>query len=232
LNSIDAILTAKPNTAIVLVTPNKTGTPSRNVSLQNIYIEIAYERSLPLIDGYAVYSDIYNKKFNTFYLDTTHPNHLGAIRLYHHIVSTIAPYSLKNLITWDDPVTANVVPEIESGLWDTTLGTATVNAAWRRLKAIPIPAGATHVYVKHAGNRNDCVTFAGASVIQNNTQTSNIVDNTRVYMLNNTVTEMRINVSSDGTNYDLLNDKPKVWFETLTIAQIMQGLERQTGPVS
>lgn len=232
LNSIDAILTAKPNIAIILVTPVKTGNPVRNVSLQNIYLEIAYEKSLPLIDGYAVFSDVYQSNFNRFYLDSTHPNHLGSIRLYHHIVSSIVPYSLRNLVTWDDPVTSIVSPQIESGLWDTTTGSASAASTWRRLKAIPIPSGATHVYVQHAGNRNDCMTFNGVTVIQNNIQTSNIVNNTRVYMLNNSVTEIRINISNDGANYDLLKYVPSVWFETLKIEDITEGLNRQTGPVS
>lgn len=232
LSCIDAILAAKPDTAILLVTPVKTGNSSRNVSLQNIYIEIAYERSLPLIDGYAVFAKVYESNFDVFYLDATHPNHLGAIRLYHHIVSSIVPYSLRNLVTWDNPVSGLVNPELEAGLWDTTTGIASATATWRRLKAIAIPAGATHVYVRHAGNRNDCMTFNGAAVIQNNIQTLNIVNNTRVYMLKSSVTEIRINISNDGANYDLLNDIPKVWFESLSIKQITAGLKRQIGPVS
>ncbi len=78
---------AKPQAKVLLVVPITTGAKRRNRVLKEIYVELANELNLPLVDALIPTKDIQSDR--RFYADSTHPNARGSRVIVNYILSTI-----------------------------------------------------------------------------------------------------------------------------------------------
>lgn len=227
---ITSTLAAKADLAVLLVSPVKMNEPvaGRRISLAQIYLELAEELDLPLIDGYAVTKDIYNTtEFYADYAGSPHPNEFGGKRLVNHIIDSIVPITIRNLITYDDlaapALSITNATKVIDHSWVNGVLTAGVN--YRCLASINCK-GSTMLTVSHQGNavKVHCID-SGGSFIKTIDIDSVVAPNRKIFLPYNTAS-VGINLSSQGATYDALNDNVTVAFSYMSQIDINIGLER------
>ena len=219
-------LAAKPDAAVMLCTPVAT---SGRLELNAMYQEIANEMSLPLIDVNSATSSVHGN--SDYYFDATHPNLFGSARVVNYILSESTDPSLYGTITLDEyppvltpPVVSNLATPIEIGLYSSTTGAPLAHANWRRMQISVEPNFA--IKINHQGNRVDAILLDSSGNMHSYISYSK----NSPYVVPTGVFGMRLNISSNGAAYDLLNDTPLIEYvqpssvNILTQAQINLGL--------
>jgi hypothetical protein len=220
---LDALLAAKADLAILLVSPVRTSEfNGRPFYLEALYKEIAHERQLPLISGYKLMDDVYSATgpYNT---DQIHPNEWGRKRVVDGVLNGILPESLFNEVTLEDRLISSnnlAGPIIVGKLWNTGTGVQQVSADWRSLPEITV-YGATNLNITHLGNQLGVVCMdAGGTFIKNCTldQTPTFPNYTATLPYNTHT--VRINISNEGVTYDARNDHPSVYQSYMSLYNI------------
>lgn len=227
---IQSIITAKPDTAILLVSPVKMNEPvaARRRSLAQIYSELAEEMDLPLIDGYAATKDVYNLPlYYADYAGSPHLAEFGGKRLVNYIIDRIVPETIRNSITYDDfkapELNYSNVPVITDKLYSG--GEQSASVGGRCLNPIKCK-GATMLTISHQGNaravhcKDSSGVFISSQVID-----SVVVPNRKLFLPYNT-DSVGINIANTGAAYDALNDKISITFSYMSQDAINRGLDR------
>jgi hypothetical protein len=221
---IDTMLAAKPDLAILLVSPVRTGSEERNAGLEQIYIEVANEYQLPMISGYYALDSIYSTP--GYYTDATHPNEFGLKRLINYILDGILPASTLSKVTLEELMNADgnlAGALLIDKTWSTGTGAQSTSEGWRILPEFAVK-GATTLLISHQGNRRDVVCMdSGGVFIKRISIDSGIVPDRPVYLPYNTAT-VRINISSQGGTYDALNDIINIRRVYMPVSLINNGL--------
>lgn len=211
---ITQLLTAKPNVIIVLCTPIITSGTERNGVLKTIYQELAAEFNLPLIDctiptTYGVIQGNTN-----YYQDGTHPNKFGSQRVVNYILNAIVPTELLSIITLEPYIINNIPSALtyttRAGFWLST-GLYDSNAAWRSMNKINVEPNFV-LEVIHQGNRTDVCFYTENDVFISRTF-DNSGSSPRVYTIPSNAWKVGINITSEGTTWDALNDVPIVRYQ-------------------
>ena len=214
-DGITAYLLARPDAIVLLVSPPYLSVVGSRLDV--IYQSVSSSLSLPLLLGTIPMSTVHGD--SDYYQDVTHPNKNGSKRLLNYILSEYLPdkcriaCSIENAPIAISPITS-LVATVESNLWSNSTGLSQTSPTWRRLQPITVEPNFV-LHVTHQGNRTD-VSFmddVGDFIITTTTTDSGSGYRTVTIPVN--ATEARLNVTSDGTAYDLLGDVPAVEYAPL-----------------
>lgn len=207
--AIQAYQMAKPKAIVYLVSPNNAGNEARHDTLRDIYSELSIELNLFLVDGLAVTSTLdYN--LTDYYLDTTHMNQYGMLRQQMYILNKIVPIDIIKNIKFGEytlpPTSAELAQTpLLIGLWSVSTGAWSANTNYRALPKINVVPD-FRLDVTHKGNRTDFVWYdINGNYLSKGFPSS--LTNGYVYVPYNAYF-LGVNISTDGSNYDLLNDVP------------------------
>lgn len=223
LDCVDAIFQAKPKVKLYLSSPHYAQDEDRRVCLDEVYHEIADERNLFLVDGLAIpIGPEYDFENTDYYNDETNLNQFGMLSLNFYILSKILPLDVVKVIEFSEYTlpqsTGNLADGIpvSIGLWesgddyyDTSLNTDTEH----RYIAVPIPVAniAFQMKFKHAGSSSEVfIKYEDDSVVQ--ITPSSLVNGYYPFFCPAGVKEIYINISTEGTTYDALNDIPELLY--------------------
>jgi hypothetical protein len=224
LACINALLTAKPDLAILLVSPVRTiEFNGRPYYLEALYKEIACELGLPFVSGYRLMDDVFDSTPGPYNTDAIHPNEFGRYRVADGILSAILPPSLMNTVTLEDRLisTGNLAGAILiDKIWNTGTGIQSTAAGWRSLPEITV-YGATKLRITHRGNQIGmaCMAAGGVFIANATLNQPGLLPSYEVVMPYNTHT-VRINISDEGIAYDQRSDNPSVFQKYMPLSLI------------
>lgn len=213
-NGITSYLAAKPDALIVFVSPVTTAS---NLLLEDLYKDLADEfNGSVFVSGLIPTVDVYGDV--KYYSDATHPNSNGIKRVVNYIMSNILPINsavkmtIENTNPANDP-SNNLPSTVEQGLYSTTTGAEVSNAGWRRLSPISVEPNFT-IRVDHGGERYNAIFMDINGDYITDTVTSEVAgESYRTVVVPPSAYEVRLIVSADGANYDLLNYNVSVKYE-------------------
>ena len=218
-DGIIAYKTAKPKANVFLVYPVATSDAARDALLDEIYTEVAGELNLFYVNSKLCTDSI--KSASNYYADATHPNKFGSRRIVNYILNEILPLDLFNIVTLEEYIVAtttndselNPTPKYGIGNWYTTNGlNGATNTTWRRTQKIAIEPNFT-LLVEHHGTRYDAIFYDAAGAFLEYKTTTLVSGYVREVTIPTTAYFVAFNITSDGTNYDLLNDVPSVKYD-------------------
>lgn len=219
IDSINAIKLAKPKAYIYLASPHYAQNNGRKQVLGEVYKEIANEMNLFLVDGQAIpIGSTYDYNNTDYYNDGTHLNQFGMLRLNYYILNKILPIDVLKCIDVNEYIlpqeTGNLALglPIKVGLWNTGVDYFDVifnsNSNYRWIE-VPIisPEITQRMKFKHQGNRNQ-IFFVYLDDTVERITSSLQSDGSNAFFVPHNVKTLYVNLSTDGSNYDLLNDVP------------------------
>ena len=93
---LERYIKAKSQAKVLLVVPITTGAKNRNRVLKEIYVELANELNLPLVDALIPTQNIHSD--SRFYVDSTHPTARGSRVIVDYILSNIGNDVIRSTI--------------------------------------------------------------------------------------------------------------------------------------
>lgn len=222
IDGVNSYLAAKPDAIILFVSP----VCSTNNSMESIYEEL--KLVFPdqfFVSGLNATQDVYGN--SDYYSDAVHPNINGVRRLINYIFSEVLPIEVASLMTmYNLSAFGYVSPEIpatvEVGLYSTTTGAPTSNAAWRRLAPIAVEPN-FWLNIDHGGERYNVIFMDDQGQYIDDTVTAAVSGETyRRVQVPSSAYEARIIVSADGANYDALNYEVKINYELSDVPYMRQ----------
>jgi hypothetical protein len=218
-NGIVAYQVAKPKAFVFLAYPVATSDTARDIMLDEIYTEIAEELDLFYVNTKLCTNTI--KSNSLYYADATHPNKFGSRRIVNYILNKILPLELFSIVSIEEYIVSvatsdtelNPTPKYEVGNWYTTTGAnGAANTTWRRTKKIAIEPNFS-LLVTHRGNRYDAIFYDISGNFLEYKTTTLKSGYIREVTIPTTAYSVAFNITSDGANYDLLNDVPSVKYD-------------------
>lgn len=209
-NGIVAYLEQKPKANLFLVSPNWADNEGRRTALKEIYDELADELDLFLLDGHIPTESL--ALSTDYYLDVTHPNPFGAMRILYWIFNSVIPNDVIRSMTIEEYTKPRVTDALNTstilaGLYDGN-GIFFANASYRCLEKFTLLENQRRVNVYHGGNRTDVFFYnASGSLISKLFATS--ANNGYVYPPENAVT-MAVNITTAGATWDALAIPPSI----------------------
>lgn len=218
LDSINAILTAKPKVKLYLASPHYAQNEYRRICLDEVYKEIAIEKNLYLVDGLKFpIGPTFNYNNTDLYYDGTHLNQFGSLSLNFRILNEILPLDVLKCIEFSE----YEIPQLEGNLaLGTTLLTGIYtnlalnsNANYRHIAIdVPINSKPFKMKFKHKGNRNQIHVLLQDNTLLQVTPNSLDANGYYPFFCPIGVKKIYVNITTDYSAYSLLTDTIEVLY--------------------
>lgn len=214
-DSINAILSSKPDTTILLCQPVR-GAGQRQ-DLHDAYAQVAADTGYPLLATDSATISVHGNP--EYYTDDTHPNKYGTMRVINYIFNKIIPTGIRDLLLLPEdvktpPPTGNLPLTVLNGSYSTYAGQFIADAGKRATDKFDVEPNFV-LEIVHSGNsRNVLFYTAAGEYISSSNLTTFTGQPFRTITIPIGAYKAVFNISTDGTTWDSLGETPIARYQT------------------